>query len=188
VGTEHGWEPMGMPMLVGRVDGIALQELNGGPAATAYAEQLELPEETLASQADFYPVGLRHPLAIVQPDGSLLARAVIGRTPEGGLVTTSEVPVGSAVHVTTGSPDTLLGCVEALADKALDQREDAGVLLAFSCIARAQVMGERCHEEPQRLQEAAGAVSTFGFWTYGEYGRTVGVLGTHNATLTALAL
>jgi hypothetical protein len=186
--TKHGWEPLGMPMLVGRVEGISLQELNGGSAADIYADVLELPREAVGAQDTFYPIGLRHPLAIVQPDGSLLVRAVIGRTPDGGLLTTSEVPAGCAVHVTKGSAESLLSCIEPLAEQVLDEREDAGVLLAFSCIARAQVMGERCTEEATRLQKAVGDVATFGFWTYGEYGRTVGVLGTHNATLTALAL
>ena len=186
--TEHGWEPLGVPLLVGRVDGISLQELNGGSAANAYADVLELPHHAIGDQQEFYPIGLQHPLAIVQADGSLLVRAVIGRTPEGGLLTTSEVPAGCAVHVTSGSADGLLSCIEPLAERVLEDRDDAGVVLAFSCIARAQVMGERCAEEPLRLQRAAGDVATFGFWTYGEYGRTVGVLGTHNATLTALAL
>jgi hypothetical protein len=186
--THHGWEPLGIPMLVGRVDGTDLQELDGKPAALAYREQLGLPAEALASPAAFWTVGLRHPLAVIQPDGSLLIRAVIAKTQTDSLTTTSKVPVGCVVHVTTGTTDTLLGCIEPLAHEALDGRPDAGVLLAFSCVARAQVFGDRLAEESRMLQAEAGLVPTFGFYSYGEYGRTRGVLGTHNATLTALAL
>jgi hypothetical protein len=186
--TRHGWEPIGMPMLVGRVDGTDLQELGGQPAAAAYFQQLGLPANSGESREDFWAVGLNHPLAVVQSDGSLLVRAVIGRTPNGTLTTTSQVPVGSVVHVTTGTTDALLDCIEPLVQDVLDDQPEAGVILTFSCVARAQIFGERKLEEPVRLQCSAGDVPTFGFWTFGEYGRTCGVLGTHNATITALAL
>jgi hypothetical protein len=98
------------------------------------------------------------------------------------------VPAGSAVHVTSGSPDSLLGCIPAIVDECLEKRPEAGVLLAFSCAARAMVLGERTPEEPRLLQERAAGVPTFGFYTYGEFARTRSVLGTHTATLTAIAL
>jgi hypothetical protein len=43
-------------------------------------------------------------------------------------------------------------------------------------------------EEAALLHKAAGPVATFGFYTYGEFARTTGVSGYHNATITALAL
>ena len=55
-------------------------------------------------------------------------------------------------------------------------------------VAIGYLRNDRAAEEAQVLQAAAGAVPTVGFYSYGEYGRTRGVLGTHNATLTALAL
>ena len=65
--------------------------------------------------------------------------------------------------------------------------QEPGVLLAFSCAARVAACGARIEEEPARLQASSG-VPTFGFYTYGEFARTVGTLGVHNATITALAL
>jgi hypothetical protein len=61
-------------------------------------------------------------------------------------------------------------------------------LLAFSCAARAMIFRDRAPEEAARLQAAAGDIPTFGFYCCAEFARTAGVLGTHNATLTALAL
>ena len=58
----------------------------------------------------------------------------------------------------------------------------------FSCAARAMIFGERAPEEARLLQSAAGDVPTFGFYCCAEFARTAGVLGTHNATLTAVAL
>jgi hypothetical protein len=65
---------------------------------------------------------------------------------------------------------------------------DPSVVLAFSCIARLDLLGERCGEEATLLHEAAGGAATFGFYTYGEFARTASIAGYHNATLAALAL
>ena len=69
-----------------------------------------------------------------------------------------------------GSVDGLLSVTGEVVHTALDARPDAKVLLVFSCAARAMIYGERAPEEALMLQDAAG------------------VLGTHNATLTAVAL
>jgi hypothetical protein len=186
--TRHGWEAVGTPLLVGRVEGTHLEELGGKPAALAYQEQLGLGPDALADNAEFVDVTMRHPLGILQADGSLLVRALMARTPGGGLVMSSQVPAGCALLVTTSSADRLLDCIQPLVKDVLAEQPAAGVLLAFSCIARFVNFGERAAEEPKLLQEAAGSVPTFGFYSYAEYGRTRGVLGTHNATITALAL
>jgi len=65
---------------------------------------------------------------------------------------------------------------------------DASLLLGFSCVARMDLLGERSPEEARRLQDAAGSVPTFGFYTYGEFARTTSVAGYHNATIAAIAL
>jgi hypothetical protein len=61
-------------------------------------------------------------------------------------------------------------------------------MLTFSCIARMDLFGDRGHEEAALLHKAAAPVSTFGFYTYGEFARTTSVAGYHNATITAIAL
>jgi hypothetical protein len=62
------------------------------------------------------------------------------------------------------------------------------VLLAFSCVARIDILRERAGEEAALIQAAAADVPTFGFYTYGEFARTTSVSGYHNATIAALAL
>ena len=73
------------------------------------------------------------------------------------------------------------------AQAAVEAQPEAGAVLAFSCAARLAVCGSRIGEEAAAIQAAAN-VPTFGFYTYGEFARTVGTLGVHNATITALAL
>jgi hypothetical protein len=62
------------------------------------------------------------------------------------------------------------------------------VILAFSCVARLDILRDRGAEEAALLQAAAGEVATFGFYTYGEFARTSSVAGYHNATLATIAL
>ena len=186
--TRHGWEPIGVPMLVTRAEGTEIIEIAGLPAATAYEEQLGLAPGQLSSE-NFWGTSICHPFGLLQNDGSVVIRVARSKTEQGMLSIQGCVPPsGSAVQVMSGTPDTLLAIVEEVASTALAAHPEPVVLLAFSCAARATILGGRASEEARRLQAAAGDVPTFGIYCCGEFARTAGVLGTHNATLTALAL
>jgi hypothetical protein len=86
------------------------------------------------------------------------------------------------------SPEALLAVANEVVEELLKDNEEIGLLLVFSCAARAVILGSRIGEEAHRLQQEAGHIPTFGFHCCGEFVRTAGVLGTHNATITALAL
>jgi hypothetical protein len=188
VATRHGWQPMGMPLLVSRAEGTEVLEFGGRPAAAVFQEQLGFAPDDLNTVEEFRAQVMAHPLGVLTPDGSLHVRAVIAKTPHGALQTIAQVPAGCAVQVTTGTPDSLLDVVPPVAEDLLARNPEPGVVLAFSCVGRGWVCGERILDEPGLLQNALGDVPSFGFYTYGEFSRTRGVLGTHTATLTALAL
>ena len=88
----------------------------------------------------------------------------------------------------TTSPEQLLAAAEDAVREVLSRRPDAGAVLVFSCLARQQLLGARVGEESARMQAAAGDVPVFGVYTLGEFGRTTGVLGFHNASVSAVAL
>ena len=185
--TRHGWQPLGAPLLVTRAEGTQILELGGRPAAAAYEEELGL-TEPLAMES-FWPTSILHPFGLTQPDGTHVIRVARSKVGPGTLNIQGCVPaVGSVVQVMSGSPDTLLHIVDEVVASALEGQPAAAVLLTFSCAARAMILGDRAPEEASRLQEAAGAVPTFGFYCCAEFARTSGVLATHNATLTAIAL
>lgn len=186
--TRHGWDPVGFPMLVTRAEGTEIMELGGRPAALAYEEQLGLPPGKLSAE-EFWDTSIYHPFGLLQADGSSVIRVARSRTEQGALRIQGCVPPsGSAVQVMSGTPDTLLDIVEEVVNTSLSAQSDASALLVFSCAARKVIFGERVAEEAHRLQKAAGKVPIFGFYCCGEFARSMGVLGTHNATLTALAL
>ena len=185
--TRHGWQPIGAPLLVTKAVGTEIVELGGRSAAEIYEEQLNLPSDL--TPAAFWAISILHPFGLTQPDGSHVIRVARAKTSDGGLKTQGCVPsVGGAVQVMVGSADSLLGVTEEVVSTALEDRPDAAVLLTFSCAARAMILGDRAPEEAARLQAAAGETPTFGFYCCAEFARTAGVMGTHNATLTAVAL
>ncbi len=108
-----------------------------------------------------------------------------GITPPGrgvAVLALSEGRYRFGTGVATGLRGDAFGAGQALAGR------DADVLLAFSCVARYELLRDRATEEAQRLHAAAGGAQTFGFYTYGEFARTTSVSGFHNATITAMAL
>lgn len=186
VGTVHGWRPTGTPLIVTRSQGSRISEIGGRPARDVYREQLGAGGERVGDEP-LIEVSRSHPFGLLQPDGSTVIRIIIW-TEAGSLVTNGPVPEGSAVQVMGGSADDLLAIVPEVARAALEGVEPAGALLAFSCAVRYRVFGDRAASEARLLQEAAGDVVSFGFYTFGEFARTRGVLGFHNASVTALAL
>jgi hypothetical protein len=185
---RHGWEPIGIPLLVTRAEGTEIIELGGRPAAIVYEEQLGLKPGQLSAE-NFWNTSVRHPFGLIQSDGTTVIRVARSKTERGALKIQGCVPpTGSAVQVMSGGPETLLNVAWDVAGLALGHNPEAGVLLTFSCAARANIFGENTPEEARRLQLTSGEVPIFGFYCCGEFARTSGVLGTHNATLTALAL
>jgi hypothetical protein len=189
VATQHGWRPIGVPMLVTRVGAATeLVELGGRPAAEAYEEQLGIAPGQLRAE-EFWGTSILHPLGLIQPDGTTVIRVARAKTPDGKLHIQGCVPpTGSAVQVMAGSAESLMAIAEGIVTESLQAHGDAGAVLTFSCAARATIFGSRVAEEARRIQRAAGSVPTFGFYCCAEFARTSGVLGTHNATLTAIAL
>jgi hypothetical protein len=173
--AAHGWQPCSMPLVVTRVDGPVIHELSGRPAGEVYREHVDVKERFHSSKA----------LGLMQPDGTQLIRAVYiaGDT----LVSFAPLPPFSAVQVVTCVPEDLLRVGDDVIARALDGVEP-GVLLVFDCAGRAGILKDRCAEETARLQEVAGDVLTFGLYTYGEFARTSGISGYHNATLAVMAL
>lgn len=184
--TMHGFRATGTPLIVTRSQGARIIEIGGRRALDVYSEQLGVDGDRLEDEP-LVDVSRRRPFGLLQPDGSTVIRVVIG--PEGGsLVTNGSVPEGSAVQVMGGSLDDHLSFVPDVARAALEGVDAAGALLAFSCGVRYRILGVHAATEARLLQEAAGDAVSFGFYTYGEFARTCGVLGFHNASVTAVAL
>ncbi|MEV0715499.1 FIST N-terminal domain-containing protein [Asanoa sp. NPDC050611] len=187
VAGGHGWRPTSLPLMLSGVDGQVVKELGGRPAREVFWENFRPRggvDTKLYKKAGGYHS--EHAFGLIQPDGSLLIRGAFIDS-DGNLRTFSPMPPYSAVQVVSCEPDDLLEVGEQVVDSVV-RDEEASVVLVFDCVARLDILGERGHEEVRRLQTAARGARTFGYYTYGEFARTTGVAGYHNATIAALAL
>jgi hypothetical protein len=180
----HGWEPVGLPMLVTKQDGTAVHELGGRPAIDVFLEDLR--DHDQMAEPGTVRWHTHRAFGLIEPDGTQLIRAAY--IDEDDVIQTfSPLPPYAAVQIVSCEQDDLLDVSDDIVKQALDGA-DAAVILVFSCVASMDILAERACEEAVRLQKAAGGVPTFGFYTYGEFARTTSVAGYHNATVTALAL
>ncbi len=186
VASAHGWSAVNLPQMVTRSDGNAVHEIGGRPATEVYAEYADLSAGEGLRRADGRLWQSSFALGVLEPDGSHLVRAVFP-TEAGPLNSFTPLPPFSAVQVVTADPEALMSVIDGVAAQAMPHGDES-VLLAFDCIARMDILGEDHPREIERLQAAAGDATAFGFYTYGEFARTAGRGGVHNATLTAIAL
>ena len=184
--VRHGWEVDSDPVRVTAVDGNRVLELGGRSAHDAYVQHL--PAETRA--LDPRKISRRastRPLGVLQADGTHVVRSLL--MSDGAAMTMfSPVPLNTVVQVLRAEPEQLLTAAEEAVAEVLRRRPQAAAVLVFSCLAREQLLGERVGEESARLQAAGGGVPVFGVYTLGEFGRTAGVLGFHNASVSVVAL
>jgi hypothetical protein len=193
VACAHGWRSGGLPLLVTAVEGRVVSEIGGRPAAEVFRENVGL--DAPGRETAHPETGATHAFGLVEPDGTEVIR---GASIDAVGVLRTWVPLAlySAVRVVSGTPEDLLLAGEQVVEAALaglsraqpGTATGAGVLLAFGCAARMEILGERRDEEAKRMQATAGEVPTFGFYTCGEFARTTNVAGYHNAAITAVAL
>jgi hypothetical protein len=185
VSWGHGWQPIGLPMLVTAVDGLLVEEINGRPAVEVFLEQSRIGNSSARSGSS-EPRSTAHPVGLLQPDGSHVVRVWTVR--DGSrLSALAPLPLFAPIHLLSATPEDLVEACDDVVSEVLAGR-DAGVVLGFSCAGRKHQLGERIVDEAARFQAAAGDVPTFGMYAFGEYARSTSSAGYHNASVAALAL
>ncbi len=191
IGVRHGWSSVGEPMVVTHSSGTTVTELDGMPALQAYGARLGLGQDVLGDSGAFADFALTHPLGI-HHRGHEEVRFVTGADVEAGSISCiAEVPQGGLVWIMEGDIASVMAGTAAATNDALSMLGDAAPIgvLAFDCIARRGVLGEdRLLEEFELITECAKGAPVSGFYTYGEFARTMGSRGFHSQTLVALAI
>lgn len=194
-GIRHGWEPVGLPLKVTKADGVTLQEVDYKPALMVYEEYfgkdaVELVQEPLARMAYTYPLGLA-----VEGSDELLIRDPVIANKKGEITMAAAIPEGTTIRLMIGDRDAAIAAAKTAAKIALGQLEgrEPRFILMFNCMARNKLLGVRCQEENQTVQNAIGVrVPMVGFYTYGEQGPLLGKKDTpayfHNETMTLLVI
>jgi hypothetical protein len=193
VGVQHGWHPIGEPMIVTRADGNVVHELDGRPAVQAYLDRRGADplganlrgEGALTFSASM----LDEPLGLANVSGHFDVRHILGRTPDDGLVMFGHINEQSVVKVMTGDWWDLVDAAERAAADAVSQMDTApGGAIVFSCTGRVAPLGSRLTDEAAAITRAMGGAPVAGFFTYGEFARVTGSTGFHNATVVVLTI
>lgn len=190
VGVGHGFVRTGEPMLVTESDGHDIATIDDRPAADIYADAIGSEAFEPGTETPWQYVSLLRPLGLTRPGGEEI-RAVLGIDFEKRSLFCGDVPQGTVISMMNGDAQTIAqGTVDASREvlEQLDGVPPVGVV-AFDCAARRAVLGdEGLAEEVRTLNEKFPGVPLAGFYTQGEFARTRGSRGVHNATLVLLAL
>jgi hypothetical protein len=185
--VDHGWRPVGKPMLVTRADGCVVNELDGRPAFETF---ISGPGAPLNEDAEiFNEKALARPVGLPNAQGRYEARQVLDVHDDGSLEFTTAIPEQTVMQVMTGDSDSLLrGAGSAAASVARELEEPVRLALVFSCAARVALLGDRVGEEAQLISKELGGAPIAGFFTFGEFARLKGSSGVHNSSVAILAL
>jgi hypothetical protein len=188
VSVEHGWRPVGKPMLVTRAEGTIVHELDGTPALDAYlAEQ---GEELDRADADFFLKIMHSPVGCPSSRGRYDVRQLHAFLPDGGGINLNiGIAEQSVLQVMSSDDDGLIDGAQRAAQAAVQAlTQPPRLLLVFSCGSRIPLLGERLGDEVAAICSGLDGVSVCGFYTFGEFARTTGSSGVHNSSVAILAL
>jgi hypothetical protein len=188
VSVDHGWRPVGKPMLVTRADGTVVHELDGTPALDAYlAEQGDGLDRT---DPDFFVKIMHSPVGCPSARGRYDVRQLHAFLPEGGGINLNiGIAEQSILQVMSSDDEALIEGARRAAQEAVEALTDLPrLLLVFSCGSRVPLLGDRVGDEVAAICSGLDGVSVCGFFTFGEFARTTGSSGVHNSSVAILAL
>ncbi len=185
IGVRHGLTPACPSMIVTRVSGSVIHEIDGRPALISYEKFAESIGESFTPETrDAFMI--THELGMLTPNGEYKIRAPLSATEDGSLVMASEVPMGASVAIMAGTDEKLVSAAEVAARRALANLNGAkpGAVLVFDCICRRIFLGENYKQQVDAFRSVVGQdIPIIGWETYGEIALTPKEQsGWHNST------
>lgn len=190
VGVGHGWRRLGDPLVVTDSDGQRILTLDDRPATEGYFGVVGVSAEEARDPAVWRRLGLFHPIGLTRPGGEEI-RAVLDVDLDEGALICADVPQGTVISVMEGDAETADEGTHAACAALLDHLGGVAPVgvVAFDCAARRALFGDDgIGREVRTIGSHFPDVPLGGFYTQGEFARTRGARGVHNATLALLAL
>src|SRR6185369_11939307 len=126
VTVGHGWHPIGLPLLVTKVDGQVVREIAGRPAVDVFEERIRggnTEKLDVVRPGGYYST---HAFGLIEPDGTHLIRGVF-KDHSGNIRTFAPLPIYSAIQIVACDQDDLLAVTDDVGRRSLAGR-DASVL------------------------------------------------------------
>ena len=186
VGNAHSCSIVGEPAVVTRSNENVIEEIGGRPAAEVYVERVGGRADI--SEEAFEGMAITHPLAQPESHGNRRLRHVRGRTPEGGLLCSTQIAVGATIEFTVLSLEELIHSASHSARSALEALgTEPGAALLFDCAGRRKVLGHGQAQEVKAITETfGGEMPLAGLYTDGEIARINGPQGDFNHAVVSV--
>lgn len=186
---EHGFNPIGPPLLITKASNKIVYEIEGEPAFRVYKSLIEKLFSIKVTKENFPHIGLRYPIGIPYFENNFILRDPLKVLEDESIEFVTEVPEGSLAYIMDTSEKDLLLAAEKVATKIKTAIPSPKLILVFDCISRSMILGKKFKEELSLLSKIIGKdVPIVGALTFGEIGSFVNVPLFHNKTIAVGAI
>jgi PAS domain S-box-containing protein len=189
IGLAHGFRPGTRRATITRVRGHEVLELDGKPAAEAYAQMLGTSRESLAGKHLTLTAG--QPVGTPDIYGQYSINVASYFTPQEGVRFNQPVPERSVLTIMEADQDSMIAAGREALRKALLRGSvtDPAMAFAFSCALRTRILRERTAEEIAAMKDMLPDAPLLGFYSFGEQGLADDGVNRHNnVVITVLVL
>jgi hypothetical protein len=102
------------------------------------------------------------PFVIKLSDGSVLTRACINPTPDGGIVLCGSIPVDSTLAIAAMGPEDIIATTAEKVREALAKGRGRSMIM-YSCVARSWMLGTKVMAEHDKVEECIGDSAVYHF-------------------------
>ena len=188
-GVAHGWKPVGKAMVITKVKGGRVYEIDNRPAIETYEKFFGKKIKEKALGREF----VTHSLGVPAWEGEYRLRWPILQHEDRSITCAADIKEGSVVRIMGGNlRDTIkagrLSAQDAML-RAGDPEEVAACIL-FDCVSRKEEMKKKAWKEIKAIKQVVGKETPIiGFYTYGEISPTWNSpTGYHNQTTVSLII
>lgn len=170
-----GWKPLGKVRTVTKSEDNWVYGIDGQPALEMYLRYLGQPlqHEPDVERPGLEDIGFFHPFLALDAGEPILRTPMAVNWEKNGILLDMAVAEGKQVQFTMPPDfDIVETVLESAATAKNTMQEDADALLVFSCFGRLSALGPMAEEENEGLYRIWKAPMA-GFYTYGEYGKTL---------------
>ncbi|HKM17051.1 MAG TPA: FIST N-terminal domain-containing protein, partial [Limnochordia bacterium] len=177
LGTGHGWIPFGEPMLITRIEGHRIYELDGQPAATRFRNAIRQ-----VAKQDAELIGSNYQLGIPCGNGDYIIRNIISSEDE-ALVCVTAFPSKSMVNLMTTSVLALPAIAKRITEETLIRHPHPRFAFLFDGISRERLLKENFVQESRNIFRTLQGLPAVGVLSYGQIDSSFGIPLLHSSAL-----
>jgi hypothetical protein len=180
VGSNHGWQPIGVFMRISQSKGLRLLTLDGRRASDAFSRLFGFPARDwnyppLNHLVRLYPLGIENEELENKNQFSYLVRSPISIEPDGSLRMNPGVPQGKTAHLLVSSVENCIAAAKLAAHQALEELGPARPVLGlvFADIAWQMMLQEQPGSEIDAVRDILGSdLPIIGGYSIGQFSRS----------------